>query len=132
MATLGYLVIDNLQNTSVVSFKQNTLSAATVPKLNYTTQRKPSISIEPVTIETTITDSIVVHDTVEVTNTKYVRIPVTKHTTDTVYVDTATLQNVTTDSVKNRSPGGCDEQPIDVTLTIDGNVVYSSKPSDEP
>ena len=129
MALLGYYIIDNV-STSDVSFKQNTLAAATVPKLNVTT---PRITIDPVTIETVITDTIVVHDTVAVTNTKYVKVPVTKHTTDTVYVPTENLQNITTESVKNKSPGDCISQPVDVELTIDGKMVYSSKPAtDEP
>lgn len=133
MAFLGYTIVDNV-DTSVPFFtKGNTLAAATVPQLDVTTQRAPKITVEEGVKEIFVTDSVLVHDTVTVTNTKYVRVPVTKHTTDTVYIADASLQNVTVDSVKNKSPGDCESQPVDVILTIDGKMVYSSNPaSDEP
>lgn len=129
MATLGYTVIDNV-DTSVPFFnKGNTLAAATVPQLNISTPKSPRITVEEGVKEIFVTDSVIVHDTVTVTNTKYVRVPDTKHTTDTVYIVDASLQNVTVDSVKNKSPG---DEPVDVILKIDGKTVYSSNPSDEP
>lgn len=129
MAYTGFHIVDNL-DTSVVSFKQNTLAAATAPKLSITT-RTPSITIGPATIERIVTDSVFIHDTVAVTNTKYVRVPVTKHTTDTVYISALEPEMLTVDSVKNKSPGEEYTEP-EVILMIDGNTVYSSKPSDEP
>lgn len=133
MALLGYTIIDNV-DTSVPFFsKGNTLAAATVPQLGVTTQRTPKITVEEGVREVFVTDSVLVHDTVTVTNTKYVRVPVTKHTTDTVYIVDASLQDITVDSVKNKSPGDCEEQSVDVILTIDGKMVYSSKSTpDEP
>lgn len=133
MAILGYTIVDNV-NTSVPFFsKGNTLAAATVPQLGVTTQQTPKITIEEGVREVFVTDSVLVHDTVTVTNTKYVRVPVTKHTTDTVYIIDASLQDITVDSVKNKSPGDCEEQSVDVILTIDGKMVYSSKSTpDEP
>lgn len=133
MALLGYTIVDNV-DTSVPFFsKGNTLAAATVPQLGVTTQRTPKITVEEGVREVFVTDSVLVHDTVTVTNTKYVRVPVTKHTTDTVYIVDASLQDITVDSVKNKSPGDCEEQSVDVILTIDGKMVYSSKSTpDEP
>jgi len=129
MATLGYTVIDNV-DTSVPFFnKGNTLAAATVPQLNISTPKSPRITVEEGVKEIFVTDSVIVHDTVTVTNTKYVRVPDTKHTTDTVYIVDTSLQNVTVDSVKNKSPG---DEPVDVILKIDGKTVYSSNSSDEP
>lgn len=129
MATLGYTVIDNV-DTSVPFFnKGNTLVAATVPQLNISTPKSPRITVEEGVKEIFVTDSVIVHDTVTVTNTKYVRVPDTKHTTDTVYIVDTSLQNVTVDSVKNKSPG---DEPVDVILKIDGKTVYSSNSSDEP
>jgi hypothetical protein len=133
MAILGYTIVDNV-DTSVPFFsKGNTLAAATVPQLDVTTQRTPKITVEEGVREVFIIDSVLVHDTVTVTNTKYVRVPVTKHTTDTVYIVDASLQDIAVDSVKNKSPGDCEEQSVDVILTIDGKMVYSSKSTpDEP
>lgn len=123
MATLGYFIAEE-STLNVPSVKQNTLSAATVYHPNVTAQ-----SLFPQkTEERTITDTIYVTnvDTVTVTNTKYVRVPVLKHTTDTIYASFANLPEVTVTSVKNKSPGDT-ESSLDVTLTIDGKTVYSSK-----
>ena len=130
MAITGYQIIDNL-DTSDAPFKQNTLAAAIPPRDLGLTTRKASISIDPITIETLVTDSVLIHDTVTVINTKYVKVPETKHTTDTIYMPAQELQSMTIDSVKNKSPGNTED--IDVVLTIDGKTVYSTKTtSDEP
>jgi hypothetical protein len=86
-------------------------------------------------------DTIEIHDTVYVNNTKYIRVPVPQSTTDTIYVPMADLPEIEILPVKNRSPGNdsIDEGRTthSVVLIIDGNKVYSSKTehsevSDEP
>lgn len=132
MAFLGYNIINTV---SVPDVSQNTVSAATVSHVNVSAQDLPLDLFLDQAKKRLDNDTVYLHDTITVENTKYVKVPVTKHTTDTIYYRADTLPNVDVLSVKNRSPGDREEQSLDdavdtkstVELTIDGKMVYSSK-----
>ena len=129
MASFGYFVT-NMGPTSV---PQNTLHAATIPSWNYNGPLPLDLELDRAK-KIIKPDTVVIHDTITVKNTKYVRVPVPHHTTDTIYVPLQDLQEVVVTPVKNRSPGSltetfdaeqCAKQGI--VLIIDGSTVYSSK-----
>lgn len=143
LAFLGYTITDyTSKNDNVVP--QNTLTAATIPSWNYNGPLPVELKLD--TDKRLKTDTIVIHDTVTVNNTKYVRVPVPHHTTDTIYVPMDNLPEIEVLSVRNKSPGDREECTLDetqcpkqsVVLIIDGTKVYSSKTdidskvSDEP
>jgi hypothetical protein len=134
MAFLGFHIINN-KTTSVP--RQNTLAAATIPYKTVTAQVLPfNTVIEEAKEIGKDTVRLVIHDTVYVNNTKYVRIPGPNHMTDTIYVLADELPEINVMSVKNRSPGDREEEPTDedtveltpvIILTVDGKTVYSSE-----
>ena len=130
MTVMGYTIMDNAA-TSVPA--QNTLHAATIPSWNYNGPMPLDLQLDAA--KRIKPDTVFIHDTVTVNNTKYVRVPVPEHTTDTIYVPLTDLPEIEVAAVKNKSP---DEQGQSIVLLIDGNEVYSSKPeidsgvSDEP
>ena len=130
MTVMGYTIMDNAATSTPA---QNTLHAATIPSWNYNGPMPLDLQLDAA--KRIKPDTVFIHDTVTVNNTKYVRVPVPKHTTDTIYVPLTDLPEVEITAVKNKSP---DEQGQSIVLLIDGNEVYSSKPeinsgvSDEP
>lgn len=140
MAFIGYSITKyGDSNPSDVLLTQNTLRAATIPSWNYNGQLPLDLQLD--LAKRIKPDTIVIHDTVTVNNTKYVRVPVPRHTTDTIYVPMDSLPEIEVLSVKNRSPGDECETESDeaqsVVLIIAGKEVYSSKTSkpevpDEP
>ena len=137
VAFLGYKLVDvRVQSNDV---PQNALYAATVPSWNYNGPMPLDLQLDAA--KSLKPDTITIHDTVYVNNTKYIRVPVPQSTTDTIYVPLADLPEIEILPVKNRSPGNdsIDErgESHSVVLIIDGNQVYSSKTrssevSDEP
>lgn len=134
MAFIGYSITKyGDSNPSDVLLTQNTLRAATIPSWNYNGQLPLDLQLD--LAKRIKPDTIVIHDTVTVNNTKYVRVPVPRHTTDTIYVPMDSLPEIEVLSVKNRSPGDRKESTLDetpsskqsVVLIIDGTEVYSSK-----
>lgn len=134
MAFIGYSITKyGDSNPSDVLLTQNTLRAATIPSWNYNGQLPLDLQLD--LAKRIKPDTIVIHDTVTVNNTKYVRVPVPRHTTDTIYVPMDSLPEIEVLSVKNRSPGDRKESTLDETLSskqsvvliIDGTEVYSSK-----
>jgi hypothetical protein len=80
-------------------------------------------------------DTIVIHDTIRVNNIKYIRVPVPKSTTDTIYVPLEMLPEIDIVPVKNKSSGEGEDslnETHGVVLIIDGHKVYSSKPESTP
>ena len=136
-AFLGYKLVDvRVQSNDV---PQNALHAATIPSWNYNGPMPLDLELDAA--KRLKPDTITIHDTVYVNNTEYVRVPVPRSTTDTIYVPLADLPEIEVLPVKNRSPGNdsIDErdESHSVVLIIDGNQVYSSKTrssevSDEP
>lgn len=134
MAFIGYSITKyGDSNPSDVLLTQNTLRAATIPSWNYNGQLPLDLQLD--LAKRIKPDTIVIHDTVTVNNTKYVRVPVPRHTTDTIYVPMDSLPEIEVLSVKNKSPGDRKESTLDETLSskqsvvliIDGTEVYSSK-----
>lgn len=139
LAYVGYLITDYSSEHSVDLYPQNTLHAATIPSWNYNGQLPLDLQLDAA--KKIKPDTIVIHDTVTVNNTKYIRVPVPQCTTDTIYVPLANLPEIEVLPVKNRSPGDEYETESDeaqsVVLIIAGKEVYSSKTSkpevpDEP
>jgi hypothetical protein len=135
LAFVGY----NVTKLKSTISEQNTLTAATIPSWNYNGQLPLDLQLDAA--KRLKPDTIEIHDTVYVNNTKYIRVPVPQSTTDTIYVPMADLPEIEILPVKNRSPGNdsIDEGRTthSVVLIIDGNKVYSSKTehsevSDEP
>lgn len=124
LAFIGYWMTRGESNPT--GFKQNTIVAATVPSWNYNGQLPLDIMLDQA--KRVISDTVIVHDTVKVTNTKRVKVSVPKPVTDTIYVSMDTLLGVNVvGSVKNTKPE-CDEpEDTKVTLIIDGKTVYSSE-----
>lgn len=128
LAALGYFITHGDSTLNVMT--QNTLAAATIPYTNFNGPMPLDLKLD---LAKEIENDNVVHDTVKVINTKYVRVPVTKRTTDTIYV--ANIPEVDVASVKNKGPGDRKEGTPDETvspkptviLTIDGKMVYSSE-----
>lgn len=132
MAYAGYFIIHN--GGSTLSDSQNSLHAATIPLKEYSGQLPLDVVLDQA--KKIKQDTIVIHDTVTVTNTKYVRIPMPGRATDTIYVPLSDLPDLEcVASVKNKSSGDREEYTLDedsmsnrtVILTIDGKIVYSSK-----
>lgn len=139
LAYIGYLITDYSSKHSVDLSTQNALHAATIPSWNYNGQLPLDLQLDAA--KKIKPDTIVIHDTVTVNNTKYIRVPVPQCTTDTIYVPLANLPEIEVLPVKNRSPGSeTDNEPDEaqsVVLIIAGKEVYSSKTSkpevsDEP
>ena len=132
MAFMGYSIINN-SATSDDLYSQNSLHAATIPSWNYDGPLPLDLALSKAKELTK--DTIVIHDTVEVKNTKYIRVPAPKSTTDTIYVPLDMLREIEVVPVKNKSPGE-GEDSLDethgVVLIIDGHKVYSSKPESTP
>lgn len=135
LAVTGYFITKGGGGTFDVPMPHGTLHAATIPFKEYSGQLPLDILLDQA--KKIKQDTIVIHDTVIVTNTKYVRIPVPGHTTDTIYVPLSDLPELEcVASVKNRSPGDREEytpdeevrpSPSIVILTVDGQIVYSSE-----
>jgi len=108
----------------------NTLHAATVSNWNYNGQLPLDVQLD--LAKSIKPDTVVIHDTVTVNNIKYVRVPVPRHTTDTIFVPIKDLDEVNCVAVKNRNPGDREEYSLDsirrgIVLIVDGTTVYTSK-----
>lgn len=127
LAFLGYCLTTS---DGTLDTPQNVLHAATIPYTNFNGPLPVDLKLD---LAKEIKKDDVVHDTITVTNTKYVRVPVTKRTTDTIYV--ANIPEIDVASVKNKGPGDREEETLDeivgtkpaIILTINGKMVYSSK-----
>ena len=131
LATTGYMIINN--SSSIDSVNQNTIHAATIPSWNYDGPLPLDLALSKA--KELKRDTIVIHDTIQVNNTKYIRVPVPKSTTDTIYVPLEMLPEIDVVPVKNRSPGEGEDsldETHSVVLIIDGHKVYSSKPESTP
>lgn len=132
MAATGFM-ITNYDDSLSVPLKQNTLHAATIPSQNYNGPMPLDLQLDQA--KRFKRDTVEIHDTVEVTNIKYVRVPVPERTTDTIYIPMTDLPEIEVVAVKNKSPGDREEYTLDetqspkrsVVLIVDGNTVYSSK-----
>lgn len=132
MAFLGFNVITSNTSTIDVSMPHGTLSAATISTPKGTDngqmfQIPTDILLDQAKKLTTVTDTVVIYDTVQVTNTKYIKVPDPKCTTDTLYMPLFIPNEVEGASVKNRSPGQTKKSVV--VLSVDGQVVYKT---DEP
>ena len=134
LATVGWLITRNSEGVSNVYTHGNTLQAATIPYSEYSGQLPLDLVLDQA--KRIKQDTIFIHDTVTVTNTKYVRIPVPGHATDTIYVPLSDLPEVEcVASVKKETLGVREEQtpgemragPHIVILSVDGKVVYTSE-----
>lgn len=82
-----------------------------------------------------VKDTIVIHDTVQVNNIKYVRVSAPESTTDTLYLPMPIPGHTEGTSVNNQMQTGREEEPVDsvgtskepiIYLSVDGQVVYES------
>lgn len=136
LATAGYFITSGHDTFSDVSLKENSLHAATIPNWNYSGQMPLDLLLDQAKRLGTDTVYVEVHDTVIVNNTKYVRVPMPEHTTDTLYIPMTDLPEIEVVPVKNKKSEDREEytsgetrdgpKPI-VVLTIDGKMVYSSE-----
>ena len=134
MAVTGYFITEDGRRIGSSLYK-NELHAATIPFKNYSGPMPLDMVLDQAKIINQ--DTIVIHDTVTVTNTKYVRIPVPGRATDTIYVPLTDLPEVEiVASVKKENPEVREEHTYDeeartspsiVILTVDGRIVYSSE-----
>lgn len=132
MCFIGYNMVTNApQSTIDVTMPHGTLSAATLPKGAFSglesLQIPEDILRDQAKKLVSIKDTVVIHDTIAVNNTKYIRVPAPDSTTDTIYVPLHMPNEVEGVSVKNRSPGQAKKSVV--VLSVDGQVVYDS---DEP
>lgn len=131
LCSLAFLLagIQMSKHTESPPDSYNTVSAATL---------KLPLDVQ-LDLNKRLTDTIRVeiHDTVQVTNTKYVRVSSPENTTDTLYLPMVIPGHMEGASVNNKMKMGREEQPNDehvcspkehtVYLTVDGEVVYSSE-----
>lgn len=122
LAFLGYTLTktDNVDS----GYDQNALHAATT--LNWGLEGLKPINVQLNEANLKDTVYVTIHDTVTVNNTKYVRVPVPQHTTDTLYVPMNSPSEVDTCTVS-----GTKQESV-ILLTVDGQVVYDSNQSDGP
>lgn len=136
MLALGYMIVTSgdVNDNQEYLHSQNTIHAANVPSWNYNGPLPLDLKLNAA--KKLKTDTVFIHDTVTVNNTKYVRVPVPKHTTDTIYVPLTDLPEIEVMPVKNKNPGDRKEETLDemphgskpgIVLIVDGNTVYTSK-----
>ena len=120
LAIAGYFITSSAPEDTV---SNNAVYAATLPSWNNNGQLPLDLVLEQ-TKKINKVDTVEVHDTVVVDNTKYVRVPVPGNTTDTLYmplyvpnhVDGVSVNAVNTDHGKKST----------VILTVDGQIVYTT------
>lgn len=119
LSFMGYLITTH----NTVSVQQNAIHAANTSNWGLD-------GLKPALLQETKKDTVyvTVHDTVFVNNTKYVRIPVPTHTTDTLYIPVNSPLQENKDSVKQRNTVVQEDLPQEqvILLTVDGKVVYDS------
>lgn len=126
LAVAGYFITSETHTTDV---PQNVMFAATVPNWNNNGQLPMDIVLDQAKTITNKVDTVEIHDTVLVDNLKYVRVPAHENTTDTLYMPLYVPTPIDGVPVNNKNPG---TKKSAVTLTVDGNIVYSTDGLQEP
>lgn len=120
LAIAGYFITSSAPKDTV---SNNAVYAATLPSWNNNGQLPLDLVLDQAKKINKV-DTVEIHDTVVVDNTKYVRVPVPGNTTDTLYmplyvpnhVDGVSVNAVNTDHGKKST----------VILTVDGQIVYTT------
>lgn len=126
LAIAGYFITSSAPEDTV---SNNAVYAATLPSWNNNGQLPLDLVLDQAKKINKV-DTVEVHDTVVVDNTKYVRVPVPGNTTDTLYmplyvpnhVDGVSVNAVNTDHGKKST----------VILTVDGQIVYTTDGPKKP
>ena len=126
LAAAGYFITSETHTTDV---PQNVMVAATIPNWNNNGRLPLDIVLDQAKTITNKVDTVEIHDTVLVDNSKYVRVPAHENTTDTLYMPLYVPTPIDGVPVNNKSPG---TKKSAVTLTVDGNIVYSTDGLQEP
>lgn len=122
LCAAGYFITRTAPSNTATP--QNAVYAATLPSWNNNGQLPLDLVLDQAKAITNKVDTVEIHDTVLVDNTKYVRVPVPGNTTDTLYmplyvpnhVDGVSVNAVNTDHGKKST----------VILTVDGQIVYTT------
>lgn len=128
LCAAGYFITYTTPSNTDV--QQNTVYAATLPSWNNNGQLPLDLVLNQAKTLTNKVDTVEIHDTVLVNNTKYVQVTVPGNTTDTLYMPLYVPSPIEGVPVNNKNPGS-DNKSI-VVLTVDGNVVYSTDGLKEP
>lgn len=127
LAIAGYFITSSAPEDTV---SNNAVYAATLPSWNNNGQLPLDLVLDQAKTITNKVDTVEIHDTVLVDNTKYVRVTVPESTTDTLYMPLYVPSLIDGVPVNNKNPGS-DKKSI-VVLTVDGNIVYSTDGLQEP
>lgn len=127
LAAAGYFIASTAPSNTAPN---NAMYAATLPSWNNNGQLPMDLVLDQAKTLTNNVDTVEIHDTVLVDNTKYVRVMVPESTTDTLYMPLYVPSPMDGVPVNNKNPGS-DKKSI-VVLTVDGNIVYSTDGLKEP
>ena len=126
LAIAGYFITSNAPEDTV---SNNAVYAATLPSWNNNGQLPLDLVLDQAKKINKV-DTVEVHDTVVVDNTKYVRVPVPGNTTDTLYMPLYVPNHV--DGVSVNAVNTEHGKKSTVILTVDGKVVYTTDRLKEP
>lgn len=126
LAIAGYFITSSAPEDTV---SNNAVYAATLPSWNNNGQLPLDLVLDQAKKINKV-DTVEVHDTVVVDNTKYVRVPVPGNTTDTLYMPLYVPNHV--DGVSVNAVNTEHGKKSTVILTVDGKVVYTTDRLKEP
>lgn len=120
LAIAGYFITSSAPEDTV---SNNAVYAATLPSWNNNGQLPLDLVLDQAKKINKV-DTVEVHDTVVVDNTKYVRVPVPGNTTDTLYMPLYVPNHV--DGVSVNAVNTEHGKKSTVILTVDGQIVYTT------
>ena len=120
LAIAGYFITSSAPKDTV---SNNAVYAATLPSWNNNGQLPLDLVLDQAKKINKV-DTVEVHDTVVVDNTKYVRVHVPGNTTDTLYMPLYVPNHV--DGVSVNAVNTEHGKKSTVILTVDGKVVYTT------
>jgi len=124
LALVGFN-LTKLTSDTVSIHNQNALHAATTSNWGLDGLKPLPVQLKEANLKDTVL--VTIHDTVFVNKTKYVRVPVPNHTTDTLYVPVSSPSPPQTEPVNENLDAQADlPQERVILLTVDGKVVYDS------
>lgn len=127
LALTGWFITSqNTPHTTVPN--NNTVYAATLPSWNNNGQMPLDLVLDQAKVTNKV-DTVEIHDTVLVNNTKYIKVSAPENTTDTLYMPLYVPNHVEGVSVNAVNAG---HNKSTVVLTVDGKVVYTTDRLKEP
>ena len=127
LATAGYFITSTTAPNDTA--QQNAVYAATLPSWNNNGQMPLDLVLDQAKAMNLV-DTVEIHDTVLVNNTKYIKVSVPESTTDTLYMPLYVPNHIEGVSVNAVNTENGDKSTV--ILTVDGKVVYTTDRLKEP